>query len=169
MPMMPTPPSLRAMTPPSQSAPKQTYAQPEVIARGLLTRGPAVLVCRNLAKGYCYLPGGHVEPGELAAESLVREFAEETGLKVNVGPPALVAEVVFGKGGHEINAVFHVEHRGPPPETVESQEPDIGFEWLDAAAIVDADLRPRAIKAWLVGGGLDHDSGVEFVSDRQTD
>ena len=105
----------------------------------------------------------------LAAESLVREFAEETGLKVNVGPPALVAEVVFGKGGHEINAVFHVEHRGPPPETVESQEPDIGFEWLDAAAIVDADLRPRAIKAWLVGGGLDHDSGVEFVSDRQTD
>ena len=166
---MPTPPSLRAMTPPSQSAPKQTYAQPEIIARGLLTRGPAILVCRNLAKGYCYLPGGHVEPGELAAESLVREFAEETGLKVNVGPPALVAEVVFGKGGHEINAVFHVEHRGPPPETVESQEPDIGFEWLDAAAIVDADLRPRAIKAWLVGGGLDHDSGVEFVSDRQTD
>lgn len=167
--MVPTPPSLRAMTPPSQSVSNQTYAKPEVIARGLLTRGPAVLVCRNLAKGYCYLPGGHVEPGELAAESLVREFAEETGLRVNAGPPALVAEVVFGKGGHEINAVFHVEHRGPPPEVIESQEPDIGFEWLDAAAIVDADLRPRAIKAWLVGGGLAHDAGVEFVSDRQTD
>ena len=167
---MPTPPSLRAMTPPSQSEPsRHAFTQPEVIARGLLTRGLFVLVCRNLAKGYCYLPGGHVEPGELSAESLVREFAEETGLKINPGRPALVAEVVFGKKGHEINTVFHVEHRGPPPEVVQSQEPDIGFEWLDAAAIVDADLRPRAIKAWLVGGGLSQNSGIEFVSDRQID
>ena len=158
------------MTPPSQSSPApRQYAKPEVIARGLLTRGSSVLVCRNLAKGYCYLPGGHVEPGELAAESLVREFAEETGLKVNAGPAALVAEVVFGKNGHEINAVFHVEHRGPPPEAIQSQEPDIGFEWLEAAEIVDSDLRPRAIKAWLVGGGHAHPGSVEFVSDRQTD
>lgn len=153
------------MTPPPQSR----YAQPEVIARGLLTRGSSILICRNLAKGYCYLPGGHVEPGELAAESLLREFAEETGLIVHTPRPALIAEVVFGPKGHEINAVFHVEHRGQPPEVVTSKEPDIGFEWLDAAAIVDADLRPRAIKAWLVGGGLSQDATIEFVSDRQAD
>jgi len=157
------------MTPPSQSAPKQTYAKPEVIARGLLTRGPSVLVCRNLAKGYCYLPGGHIEPGELAAQSLVREFEEETGLAVRATSPSLIAEVLFGKAGHEINVVFHVEHRGELPEVVESKEADIGFEWLDAAAIVDADLRPRAIKAWLVGGGLTQHAGVDFVSDRQID
>ncbi len=157
------------MTPPSQSELKQTYAKPEVIARGLLARDSSVLVCRNLAKGYCYLPGGHVEPGELAAQSLAREFEEETGLAIRTGTPSLVAEVLFGKAGHEINVVFHVEHRGELPEVVESKEADIGFEWLEAAAIVDADLRPRAIKAWLVGGGLIRHGGVEFVSDRQTD
>lgn len=149
--------------------PQTTYPKPEVIARGLLSHGPTILVCRNLAKGYAYLPGGHVEPGETAAEALVREFHEETGLTVHTTAPSLIAEVLYGRNGHEINAVFHVEHRGQPPETVQSQEPGIAFEWLDAAAIVDADLRPRAIKAWLVGGGLSSGPGVEFVSDRQTD
>ncbi len=157
------------MTPPSQSGATPKYPKPEVIARGVLSRDSSVLVCRNLAKGYCYLPGGHVEPGELAAQSLVREFEEETGLSVRASTPVLIAEVLFGKDGHEINAVFHVEHRGELPEAVQSKESDIGFEWLEAAAIVDADLRPRAIKAWLVGGGLSQDSGVEFVSDRETD
>lgn len=150
---MPTPPQTNV------------YAQPEVIARGLLTRGSTLLVCRNVAKGYCYLPGGHVEPGELAAEALAREFAEETGLTVRVGPPTLVAEVVYG-GGHEINAVFHVEHSASLPDVIPSHEEGIAFEWLELAAVVDADLRPTAIKAWIVGGGAAAE-GVEFVSTRE--
>ena len=152
-------------TPPQTPALANIYAQPEVIARGLLIRGSGVLVCRNVAKGYCYLPGGHVEPGELAAEALAREFREETGLKVRVGPPTLIAEVVY-PGGHEINAVFHVEHLAPLPDAIPSHEEGIAFEWLALAAVVDADLRPTAIKAWIVGGGADAE-GVEFVSTRE--
>jgi 8-oxo-dGTP diphosphatase len=143
---------------------------PETIARGVLTRGSSVLVCKNLAKGYSYLPGGHVEIGETAATALIREFDEETGLKVTPGRCVAVAEVIFGKGGHEINFLFHVEHVGDLPETVESKEADIGFEWIEAAAIVDADLRPRAIKAWLVGGGLtgEVEQGLaEFITDKE--
>lgn len=148
---------------------QSNHKAPEIIARGVLTRGSSVLVCRNLAKGYMYLPGGHVEPGETSAEALAREFGEETGLAIKVGECQAVSEVLFGQGGHEINLVFHVEHPGELGDSVESKEDDIGFEWLEHAAIVDADLRPRSIKAWLVGGGDPAAQGIEFISDRQDD
>lgn len=127
----------------------------EVIARGVWIRDGAVLFCRSVAKGYFYLPGGHVEHGEPAASALAREMVEETGLAVQVGPLLLVSEHVFrqdGKERHEINlafamsAAFHVEQ-------ITSREPDIAFDWIDLAAVVTMDVRPVAIAAWLVSGG----------------
>ena len=146
---------------------------PEVIARGVWVHEGRVLVCRNLAGGYAYLPGGHVEPGETAAEALVREFDEETGQRISAGRCVMVAEVIFGQpprsGGHELNLVFLVEQPlagGEGPE-VQSREPHIAFEWLDLAAVVDTDLRPSAIRAWLVGGGAATGPSDLFVSVRE--
>ncbi|MEM9166894.1 MAG: NUDIX domain-containing protein [Planctomycetota bacterium] len=142
----------------------------EVIARGLIIRGGRVLVCRSIEGGYVYLPGGHVEPGEMAEVALARELVEEAGLPTEPGKCILIAEVVFGDplrgGGHELNLVFHVE---PPSteESIASREQAIAFEWLDLAAVVDTDLRPRAIKAWLLDGADSGRSGPAFVSDRE--
>lgn len=47
--------------------------------------------------------------------------------------------------------VFHVEHDLP---RFQSLEKDIGFEWVDLAAIVDLDLRPVMVRAWLSSGGV---------------
>lgn len=147
------------------------HPAPEVIARGILLKDAAVLLCQNRAKGYFYLPGGHVDPGETAAEALAREFDEETGLTVHTGPCRAIFEVLFGKGGQEMNLVFHVEHQGELPDQVASQEDDIAFIWADLATLVDLDLRPRSIKAWLVGGGGPDPKApagaVEFISDRE--
>lgn len=130
----------------ARAAPKRI----EVIARGVARRDGALLVCRSMPGGHAYLPGGHVEPGEAAADALARELLEETGLESRVGPLLLVAEARFTQAGrprHEINLVFHVEHRaGAWPERVPSLEPDIGFEWvapdrLAQAGFVPADLR----------------------------
>ncbi|MEC9373734.1 MAG: NUDIX domain-containing protein [Planctomycetota bacterium] len=128
----------------------------EIIARGLLWRGGHLLLCQNVQAGYCYLPGGHVEFNEPADAACAREFAEETGLKVTPGACRLVAEVRFedarARRHHELNLVFHVEHATPLPDEIPSREPQIAFLWAEPAQIVDLDVRPAAIKAWLLAG-----------------
>ncbi len=136
---------------------------PETIARGLLIEAGRVLVCRNLAKGYAYLPGGHVEWGEPAAVALARELHEECAMDALVGRCALVTELV-ADGLHEINLVFHVERRDGE-EAVQSREPEIGFEWLDLAAVVDEDLRPTSIRAWIASGGAVEGPKADFLSE----
>lgn len=126
----------------------------ELIARGLASDGTGrILLCKNIKHGYYFLPGGHVEFGETAAKALAREFQEETGLDAKVGEPLIVAEHLFErKNGpcHEVNIVFHVEL---PASVVTSAERKIAFEWIDAAAVSDMDVRPAAIRAWLISGG----------------
>lgn len=127
----------------------------EVIGRGVLVRDGRVLLCRSVEHGYSYLPGGHVEFGEAAARAVEREFEEETGLQVRAGGLALVTEAAFstrGKDHHEINLVFHMEPpTGTPPPAVHSREAEIAFDWVDLAAVGERDVRPPAIRDWLVG------------------
>ena len=149
-------------------------ARVEIIARGVIRHGSRVLVCRDLRGGYCYLPGGHVEFDESSPDALRREMQEEAGLDCRVGPLVLVHEQRFGQQGkrrHEINLMFHVEQLlgapadGEGPPTVTSQEPHIGFEWLEIAAVPEADLRPTAAAAWLLANADSATPPTEFISD----
>ena len=151
------------MTTSTHSAPT-----PELIARGLLVENGKILLCQNVAKGYYYLPGGHVDPGETSSEALAREFQEETGQGVQVGDCLLLAEVL-APGIQELNLVFHVERAGetPPDSPFESQEEHIAFVWHDLAAVPDLDLRPLCLKAWVASGGAVDGPRVGFLSDRE--
>jgi 8-oxo-dGTP diphosphatase len=143
----------------------------EFIARGVLLQGSKVLLCQNLKHGYLYLPGGHIEFSESAAQALQREFIEETGLKVQVGPLALATECTFKtnkKTHHEVNVVFHVQ----PPKTkdlrkLKSQEKDIAFHWLDLAAAPESDIRPLSAKAFLSALGHAPKGQIEWISEIQ--
>lgn len=122
----------------------------EIIARGVSFRDGRVLLCRNVEHGHCYLPGGHVEPGEAAAHACEREYLEETGLSVRAGECCMVAEVRFVQEGgarHEINLVFHVEQSqgGLMPEQVSSREPELQFVWMPMNQLEISDFRPRAL------------------------
>ena len=154
----------------------------EILARALILRDGSVLLCRNLEHGYFYLPGGHVEPGETAAEACRRELQEELGLKSRMGECRLIAEQRFEQGGkarHEISLVFHVEHLGdsgsdqpqqggagetgiPAGTVIESAEDHIGFEWVRIAELPETDLRPAIIRDWIAGA--EPTGGVRFVS-----
>jgi 8-oxo-dGTP pyrophosphatase MutT (NUDIX family) len=46
--------------------------------------GQRLLLTRRADNGQWCLPGGHMEPGESAAEACAREVREETGLEVRV-------------------------------------------------------------------------------------
>jgi 8-oxo-dGTP pyrophosphatase MutT (NUDIX family) len=145
----------------------------EVIARGLIRHGQYLLACKNTAKGYYYLPGGHVEPGEAAAEAIAREIKEETGEIANVGPPLFACEVIFRDGKqnhHEFNVVFHVEMKksrsGNVRPSIRSKEKGIAFEWIDQAAVVDVDLRPSAIRAWIASGCTTGSDPIGWASTR---
>lgn len=138
----------------------------EIIARGVWRSGGRILLCRNVAKGYFYLPGGHVEPGETAATALARELLEETGETPEVGQPLAIAECLFEHGGrprHEINLLFHVEHSGPPP-AIRAREAEIDFQWVNTSEIGAIDLRPARIRHWLVRGGPDL-PGITWIDD----
>lgn len=150
----------------------------EFLARGLWIQGQSVLVCRNIGHGHCYLPGGHVEPGESASDAVAREFREETGEHVRVGPARVVMEHLFeqrGKPRHEVSIVFHVERAAVGPGQVMSVEPEIAFEWVPASELAKAGFVPsalipiiqRAIEAGSGGPGaspVDSGGAVHFLS-----
>ncbi len=77
------------------SSPQDEWAAFRV-GQGVLLDGERVLLCGNRwfsGKPLVWtLPGGRAEDGEGVAEALVREFREETGLDVEVGDLAYVAE-----------------------------------------------------------------------------
>ena len=143
----------------SQSTPKDI----EFIARGLATDRSRLLVCRNRKHDYSYLPGGHIDPGERAAEALAREFLEETGLTVAVGPFLFASENIFtqrDKPKHEFTVLFHVEHAdGPWPDQIPSLEDKLAFEWIEIAALPESKLLPPPTLAWLMAGGPDQPEG----------
>lgn len=129
-------------------------ARTEYLARALMWRDGRVLVCRDLKHGHAYLPGGHVESDESAAEAAMRELDEECGLAGRVGQVRVVWEARFVQQGvakQEVSVVFHVEPpaEGAWPAEVGSWEPHIAFEWVDPAAAAAGGVVPLAFAEWL--------------------
>lgn len=93
--------------------------RPEVAAGAVVVVDDRLLLIRRgrgVAIGRWSLPGGMVEPGELIAEAVVRELAEETGLEGVCGPLVGVVER-FVEGHHYVILDHHVTLLDPdaPP------------------------------------------------------
>ena len=83
-----------------------------VVVSGFLVKDSKVLLIRRspdekFLPSYFELPGGKMEFGEKPADSLKREFKEETGLGIEVGKPYSVFSYVFGDR-HQVEIVFMV-------------------------------------------------------------
>ena len=90
------------------------------------------------------LPGGRQQPGELLVETVVREFYEETQLRVHAGELAYVSESYDGER-HFLNATFLVELDGESSFDKLRMTPEdhvVAAEWVPLS-----DVRERIVVA----------------------
>jgi 8-oxo-dGTP diphosphatase len=77
--------------------PEETAIIPRAAVSAAIFRDGQVLLVRRgraPAAGLWSLPGGHIEPGELAADAIRRELMEETGITAKIFGVAGVKDVV---------------------------------------------------------------------------
>lgn len=121
----------------------------EIIARAVVVRDGAVLLVQEIAAGYWFLPGGHVEEGETPEIALVRELREELDAGATVGARLGEIENVWD-GHHEVNHVFAVTLDVEDPV---SREPHLAAGWHRLADLDGVDVRPRSLADLVVAHG----------------
>ena len=89
--------------------PRTKIAKPRIRAAALAVRDDRILLARHRKGGreYYLLPGGGVEEGELARDTLVRELREEAGVDCEIRDLRYVVETRSPDGGrHVLQLVF---------------------------------------------------------------
>ena len=82
----------------------------------LVERAGELLLVRQ--DGQWMLPGGEVERGESHAEALVRELAEETGIRVDPGPLRAVVENCYAHRGETVGFHFAISEAAADTRTI---------------------------------------------------
>jgi ADP-ribose pyrophosphatase YjhB (NUDIX family) len=123
-----------------------------ILARGMVTRGDAIVLCRVKGSDHFFLPGGHVENGESVREALSRELQEEMGEDdyqiqncIGIGENIFLHEADILK--HEINFVFHV--LVPEDVPIQAKEDHIEFVIVPQSEFGKYKILPEQIKKGL--------------------
>lgn len=105
------------------------------------------------------LPGGRVEPGEHAAQTVIREMQEEVGASVHVEKTLCVAENFFshkGRPNHEIGLylIAHLEAGSPLLDLAVSHHGCEGakrltFSWFSRQRLSEIEIRPDFLRQLL--------------------
>jgi ADP-ribose pyrophosphatase YjhB (NUDIX family) len=94
---------------------------------GVLLHHGRVLVNRAVYRDRFTIPSGYVEAGETLEAACAREFDEETGVSVRVGPLILTRHKVLSMEESDVYFAFRLEHvageaRARPPEIAEVRD-----------------------------------------------
>ena len=121
---------------------------------GIALRDGKVLLQKPTNDSAYAFPGGHVAFGETNAETLVREFKEETGADISVCELKWVAEIFFPWGDkpcHQICLYYMVElitegvlseECAIGTEKMEGRDFKLEFHWVPIAELDKIELYP---------------------------
>ncbi|MCK4499131.1 NUDIX domain-containing protein [Candidatus Babeliales bacterium] len=132
-------------------------------ARALIVDNGHILLTKHQndpTKTYSFLPGGKVEFGEHARDTLIRELQEELGVITTIKRFLGTGEGIWNKDSrtqHDICLYFEVtcpklvSTQTPPP----CKEDDIEFLWQPISKLKEAEFVPpyaqQSIDNWLIG------------------
>lgn len=122
---------------------------------GICIQNGLILLQKPKDSDYYAFVGGHAAFGETNEETLIREFLEETGAQISVGPLKWVSEVFFSWGEkpcHQICLYYLVtiaDEHTPLTGTFPSREPSadgvagIDFHWIPLEKLDTIRLYPQ--------------------------
>ena len=128
-----------------------------LIARAILIRQNRGLLGRGDDEDFWTLPGGHIEPGEMSGQALLREVSEELGVaKARLGHLIWIVENHFiyqGQRHHEVGFYYSVEIPADALPICDGEftgpEPGVCFHWFPTSEIASIDVRPSFLSARL--------------------
>lgn len=127
-----------------------------VLSRAVIIDEGHILLCKtlDLPISFYFLPGGHVEHGESATHTILRELSEEAGARNVVIKRFLgCLEHSFEPGhnsvchNHEYNFIFEAESEDLKlHKKIPQLEAHIELVWIPLAHLAEIDLRAEPFK-----------------------
>lgn len=121
---------------------------------GICVQNGKVLLQKPTKDDGFAFPGGHVAFGETNADTLIREFKEESGADIQVGELKWVAEIFFPWGNkpcHQICLYYMVDILGEniptegtftAREHIEGRKFDVEFHWVPIEDVENLEVYP---------------------------
>lgn len=127
----------------------------QTTSRCLIIQGDSVILCKHIAGGYYFLPGGGLELGETLNQCITRELNEEMGLaesdiKIHDGILLAIENQGYDSKGNFLYGIEIVKRVDVKTDEVVSKEDLIGFEKVKISDLPNTKLYPEVIKNWVI-------------------
>ncbi|MDN3509556.1 MAG: NUDIX domain-containing protein [Candidatus Neptunochlamydia sp.] len=135
-----------------------------VLSRAVIIDRNKILLCKtlDLDVSFYFLPGGHIEHGESAENSLLRELKEETSADCKIKRFLGCLEYSFEPGhnsichNHEYNFIFEAESEYLTSDRkITCPEKHIELVWMPTSSLQEIDFRAEPLRKllplWLTG------------------
>ena len=127
----------------------------QTTSRCLIIQDDSIVLCKHIAGGYYFLPGGGLELGETLNQCITRELNEEMGVAesdIYIHNDILLAieNQGYDSEGNFSYGIEIVKRVDINVKEISSKEDLISFEKIKLSELKNAKLYPDVIKNWII-------------------